>query len=71
MRKRINPLRGERGQAVVEYVLLLFVMLTLVLVMKKGFKSIVFAMWKDVTRNVAAACPGCSTNGQNFNLGKP
>lgn len=50
---------SEQGQALVEYVLMLAVALSVVGIVGYGFRRIVLHAWQAVTCDVAAACPRC------------
>jgi Flp pilus assembly pilin Flp len=54
------PLAGdEGGQAVVEYILMLAVALTIVITISQGMRGSLLGFWKTLSREIAAACPGC------------
>jgi Flp pilus assembly pilin Flp len=56
MRKLLN---NESGQAVVEYVLILAMVVSVTTAMAIGFRKSLFAFWTLLTKEVSAACPGC------------
>ena len=51
--------RDETGQAIVEYILMLLVAMTIVVAISKGMRGSLNRFWETLTREVAAACPGC------------
>jgi Flp pilus assembly pilin Flp len=62
MRKCVPPrdvAREEEGQALIEYVLLIAITISLVTLMATGLRKSVFGLWGFYTRAVAAPCPGC------------
>ncbi len=50
---------NESGQAVVEYILMLVVALSIVVGISKGMRGSLMGLWKSLTQEVSAACPGC------------
>lgn len=55
MRKR----NSEAGQALIEYVLLIAITITLVTIMATGLRRSVFTLWSFYSRAISAPCPGC------------
>ena len=54
-------LEEEDGQAIVEYILMLSVMLSIVLIIGVGFRKSLFSVWTKLASEIAAACPnGCA-----------
>jgi Flp pilus assembly pilin Flp len=51
--------KGEEGQAVIEYILMLVVTITIVSIIGIGFRKTLFRLWGKLTQEIAAACPGC------------
>ena len=51
--------RDDSGQAVVEYVLMVMLALSVVSVIGITFRKTVIRMWEMISKDVAAACPGC------------
>ena len=49
----------ESGQAIVEYILLLSIILSITGIMIAGVRSSRDRMWKRVLCEVSAACPDC------------
>lgn len=49
----------ELGQALIEYVLLIAVTISLVTLMATGLRRSVFKLWSFYTKAIAAPCPGC------------
>lgn len=47
----------ERGQAVVEYILMLVLVISFVGMIAFGFRSSVVKLWQSFSRDVSAACP--------------
>jgi Flp pilus assembly pilin Flp len=52
-------LNDERGQAVVEYILMLVLALSVVTVIGLGFRKTLFKLWTLFAQEISAACPGC------------
>jgi hypothetical protein len=51
---------GQSGQAMVEYVLMIVVALSILIVVSSGLKKTVIALWSYYFQKVSAACPtGC------------
>jgi hypothetical protein len=62
MRKPVpfaEPVRDDLGQALIEYVLLIALTISLVTLMATGLRKSVFSLWGFYTRQIAAPCPGC------------
>ena len=53
--------RGESGQAIVEYILLLSIIMSMTGLMIAGVRSNRDKMWKRVLCEVSAACPDCKS----------
>jgi Flp pilus assembly pilin Flp len=49
----------ESGQAIVEYILTLSIAVGIVTIIAKGFRKALFDLWEEMTKQIAAACPGC------------
>jgi|GEM_PF-974708 len=52
-------LRDQKGQAVVEYILMLSLVVTFVGLLAKGFRAPLRGLWHLFAKEVAAPCPGC------------
>lgn len=50
---------GQRGQVLIEYILMLALVVTIVTVMSSTLKSSLFKLWEFYGKMVAAPCPGC------------
>jgi Flp pilus assembly pilin Flp len=50
-----NP--SEEGQAIVEYILMLVVVMSVVTILAVGFRKSIYSIWNLISRDVAAACP--------------
>jgi Flp pilus assembly pilin Flp len=59
MRKGDPRLKDESGQALIEYVLLIALTISLVTIMATGLRKSVFTLWTFYTQAIAAPCPGC------------
>jgi Flp pilus assembly pilin Flp len=65
MRKTSNQKTGpkllgsESGQAILEYVLMLMVAISVVAILSSGLKTSLLSLWEFMARQIAAACPGC------------
>jgi Flp pilus assembly pilin Flp len=52
-------LNDENGQAVVEYVLMLAVVVSVVSIMASSFRRILFQFWTQMSKEISAGCPKC------------
>jgi Flp pilus assembly pilin Flp len=52
-------LRDEQGQAVIEYILMLAIVVSLVGVMGVGFRRGLIQLWEKMAKDISAPCPGC------------
>jgi hypothetical protein len=53
-----NPVSlKEQGQAVVEYILMLVLAVSIVTILAYGFRKSIMSLWVTLSREVAAACP--------------
>jgi Flp pilus assembly pilin Flp len=59
--------RDENGQAIVEYILSLSIALMVVATIAQVLRSSLFGFWQNLSREIAAACPGCPPS-QNMRL---
>lgn len=57
--KKSPFLRSEKGQAVVEYILMLAVVVSLVVAMGVGFRRGLVQLWEKMAKDISAPCPGC------------
>jgi Flp pilus assembly pilin Flp len=57
MRKFLDD---EGGQAVVEYILMLIMAVSLVALIAKGFRTTLFKLWTLFAQEISAGCPGCT-----------
>jgi hypothetical protein len=48
---------NSEGQAVVEYILMLVMVMSVVAVMAIGFRKSILSLWETFSREVSAACP--------------
>lgn len=62
MRKGFEGLRDESGQAFLDYIMTLVVVVSMISLIATGFRRSLFAVWQTITREVAAPCPGCPTD---------
>lgn len=63
--KHPNPIHhraGQSGQAMIEYILMLVVAISLVAVMASSFRKTLTNLWGFYIRQISAACPGCQAN---------
>ena len=56
---RVSVLSSKAGQAIVEYVLLLSIIISITGLMIAGVRSNRDKMWKRILCEVSAACPDC------------
>jgi len=52
-------LKNDQGQAVVEYVLMLAIVVAMVGVMSTGFRHALISLWRKMARDISAPCAGC------------
>ncbi|MCC7441377.1 MAG: hypothetical protein IT285_07080 [Bdellovibrionales bacterium] len=52
-------LKDEGGQAIVEYVVMLGVTVTIVGTLAQGLRAIILVLWQTMTCDISAACPTC------------
>ena len=55
----MKTLSSKKGQAIIEYIVMLSVAISVVLIINAGFRKIRNYLWHDITCQVTAACPGC------------
>jgi hypothetical protein len=53
----------EKGQALVEFLLMLVLAMTVVAILSTGFRRSLFRIWEVITREVGAPCPDCAPPG--------
>ncbi|MCM2277617.1 MAG: hypothetical protein NDJ89_06030 [Oligoflexia bacterium] len=51
--------RSESGQAVLEYVLMIALALSIVAIFGIGIRRSVITVWERIARDIAAPCPRC------------
>lgn len=56
------PLLDEKGQAVIEYILMAVVALSLVSIITTSFRRSLIQIWGFYISEISAACPGCPPN---------
>lgn len=49
----------ESGQAIVEYILLLALMVVAIAGLMAGFRQSIWKLWQKLTQEISAACPKC------------
>ena len=57
-----DKLRKVKGQALVEYLLMLMMGVFLVIMINNAFRKTIIKMWGFYFRQISAACPGCPPN---------
>jgi len=57
-----KKLRGQEGQAIVEYVLGLLTAVAIVGAMSAGLKKPVIKLWSKLSQEIAAPCPKCKAD---------
>ena len=55
-------LREDDGQAIVEYVLALSIVMFLVTIMATGLRNSLLKLWVSYSKQIAAPCPGCKAD---------
>jgi Flp pilus assembly pilin Flp len=60
-------LMDESGQAIVEFMLLMLVIIGIVGALKEGLKRLTVKLWSFFARKIAAPCPACDA-GEEFDL---
>jgi Flp pilus assembly pilin Flp len=59
----VGPLvRDEDGQAVVEYLLVVSITITVTGMLAMGLRKTLFALWSTFAKDIVAACPGCPSD---------
>ena len=54
-----KPSYNQSGQAVIEYVLMLLMALSIVSIIGIGFRKSLYRIWQSFAQDISAACPGC------------
>ena len=54
--------RDDRGQAVVEYILMVSITVMSVGALGYGLRKTLFSLWTVFAREISAACPGCPSD---------
>jgi Flp pilus assembly pilin Flp len=54
--------KNQSGQAVVEYMIMLVMVLTLMVAVSFAFRRAVRSFWQIITCEVSAACPNCPSD---------
>ena len=49
----------EDGQAILEYLLMLSVALSILIILSTGMRRSILVLWRYLYRRTAAACPSC------------
>lgn len=57
--KPLNLRRSESGQAIVEYLLMVMVALSVAATLAFGFRKAFFRMWMQMACEITAPCPHC------------
>ena len=52
-------LRKNQGQAVVEYILMMAVVVALIGLLSNGFKNGLVLLWERMAKDISAPCPKC------------
>lgn len=50
---------NDSGQAILEYILMLSLAVTIVGVFATGLRKALAAIWESMARTISAPCPGC------------
>ncbi|MFZ9594482.1 MAG: hypothetical protein ACO3A2_00185 [Bdellovibrionia bacterium] len=58
--------RGEQGQALVEYLLMLLVAFSVVGSLSFGFKRILLRIWGVYHKEISSPCPSCPPNNPSY-----
>jgi hypothetical protein len=67
MCKALHRRQNNNGQVLVEYLLMLVMAMSLVLIIQNSLRKSTFSLWKSFTCDVVAACPGCPYSPSNSN----
>jgi hypothetical protein len=59
MRKKSRHPIGRSGQAVIEYILMVMVALTIVSALSYGMKRVLLHVWMQMACEITAPCPHC------------
>ncbi len=57
MRKDLS--KDESGQAIVEYVIILAMVVSVVTMMSSQLRRALFTFWETMAKEISAACPDC------------
>jgi hypothetical protein len=53
--------KGAPGQVLLEYLLMLIVALSVVLLLQSSFRGTIYRLWVQLAKEIAASCPsGCA-----------
>jgi Flp pilus assembly pilin Flp len=55
-----NLFRDEQGQAIVEYILMLAMVISVVAIIATSFRKSIRLIWLQLTKEIAAGCPDCA-----------
>ena len=63
-KKFFSLINDESGQAIVEYLLMLALVISAVTILSQFFKTTIRNVWVTIAKKVVAACPtGCQASG--------
>ncbi len=57
---RKNLFQDQGGQAVVEYVLVIAMVISIVAIIATSFRKSIRLLWYTLTREIAPGCPDCA-----------
>ncbi len=55
--RKSGPAGSQDGQAVLEYVLMLTMIMSVVTILAVGFRKSIYSVWDMISHDVSAACP--------------
>ncbi len=53
-------LQDDQGQAIVEYVLMLAIVVSIIGVLGVGFRRALISLWEKMAKDISSPCPGCA-----------
>jgi Flp pilus assembly pilin Flp len=57
--KVARRIQSQAGQAVIEYVLILAIVMSVMVVLNRGLQTSIRTIWVTLAKEIAAPCPKC------------